>query len=101
MIGDEKVRELFEAMKVTESITAVGFFIHNERVFDWRDLTRMTSFGLDEHWYDLDRNRSPESRGTCSERVAPYSPMHGRALVARAPSPVTVFGSRSRPRDTV
>ena len=32
-------------MKVTESITAVGFFIHNERVFDWRDLTRMTSFG--------------------------------------------------------
>ena len=39
MIGDEKVRELLEAMKVTESITTVGFFIHNERVFDWRDLT--------------------------------------------------------------
>ena len=50
IIGDEKVRELLEAMKVTESITAVGFFIHNERVFDWRDLTRMSSFGLDEHW---------------------------------------------------
>ena len=45
IIDDEKVRELLEAMKVTESITAVGFFIHNERVFDWRDLTRMTSFG--------------------------------------------------------
>ena len=35
--------ERFQVMRVTESMTAVGFFIHHELAFDSRSLTRMSS----------------------------------------------------------